>query len=543
MIKLDQIQEPASVPLQHYLQRVRLLIQADNMAEAGRVSAEATDFGFAHPNLLALAAHHHLNHGDGARAIDLATRATELAPGNVNALHTLGSCLAKLGRYRDALKIFDAALGKWPNAYMVHFSRGMALEQVGEVRQARAAYERTLALQPRHAASAARLAFGAAQRGEGARAREYSNYALGVDPRQAFASLALALADLNDGNFEAAQAQAAGVLARPGLQPLTRATALSTIGDALDGQNAPSEAFAAYLEAGEVLRRANEPDSGRETALARVQRLAAFMERMPVELWREAEHPASPVASHVFVVGFPRTGTTLLGQALGGSPDVEVLDESDCLLDSYRFLASDTALEEFAARPSAELDVARAMYWQRVREAGVQLDHSAFIDRMPLNGVVLCLVAKLFPDAKVLFAVRDPRDVVFSCFRRRFGMTSQMYEMLTPQSAAAYYDAVMSLVEIYRRKLPLAFLDVRYENIVSEFENEMRRICAYVGVEYDLAVEACAISENVTALSAVELARGLYPEGIGRWRRYEEQLKAIFPVVAPWTARFGYEAN
>jgi hypothetical protein len=73
-----------------------------------------------------------------------------------------------------------------------------------------------------------------------------------------------------------------------------------------------------------------------------------------------------------------------------------------------------------------------------VAEAGFSSARPVFIDKMPLNSVLLCLIAKLFPDAKILFALRDPRDVVFSCFRRRFGMTQQMFELLTLEGTAAY---------------------------------------------------------------------------------------------------------
>jgi len=281
-----------------------------------------------------------------------------------------------------------------------------------------------------------------------------------------------------------------------------------------------------------------------ETALARAQRLTRFMEPTPPDCWTNDGAVQSPVQHHVFLVGFPRSGTTLLGQVLAASPDIEVLDESDCLLDSYRFLASDAALDELAAKSSAELEPERAAYWRRVGDAGIKLDRAAFVDKMPLNSVVLCLIAKLFPDAKILVALRDPRDVVFSSFRRRFALTPQMYELLTPQSAAAYYDAVMSLLEIYRRKLPLEFFDARYERIVSEFESEMARVCRSIGVNYNPSMADFASGaglERINTPSVEQVARGLYAEGVGHWRRYQEQLQPQLSLLAPWVTRFGYD--
>ena len=93
---------------------------------------------------------------------------------------------------------------------------------------------------------------------------------------------------------------------------------------------------------------------------------------------------------------------------------------------------------------------ARDAYWSRVRAFGVEPRGKVFIDKMPLASVQLPVVAKLFPSARILFALRDPRDVVLSCFRRRFGMNPAMYQLLTLEGAAAFYDAVMRLSELGR---------------------------------------------------------------------------------------------
>ena len=153
---------------------------------------------------------------------------------------------------------------------------------------------------------------------------------------------------------------------------------------------------------------------------------------------------------HVFLVGFPRSGTTLLGQVLASHPMIETMEEWSCLDDAHAFVLEDGGLDRLAALDGAALDRYRAAYWKRVAESGATLSRSVILDKVPLNSVLLCLVAKLFPNAKILLALRDPRDVVLSCFRRQFGMNAQMYEFITLQGAAAYYDAVQRLCHIYR---------------------------------------------------------------------------------------------
>jgi hypothetical protein len=164
---------------------------------------------------------------------------------------------------------------------------------------------------------------------------------------------------------------------------------------------------------------------------------------------------------------------------------------------------------------------------------------------MPLHTPALPLIAKLFPDARILFALRDPRDVVFSCFRRRFRINAAMFELLTLDGAAAYYDAVMGLAMIYRDKLPLKIHEVRHEALVAGFEGEARRVLAFLGAPWDPAVRdfAAQVRGTPRTPSAPQVARGLNADGVGQWRRYRTQLAPVGAILNPWAVRLGYEAG
>ena len=163
---------------------------------------------------------------------------------------------------------------------------------------------------------------------------------------------------------------------------------------------------------------------------------------------------------------------------------------------------------------------------------------------MPLASVALPLIAKLFPNARVLFARRDPRDVVLSCFRRRFGMNASMYQLLTLDGAAAYYDAVIRLAEICREVLPLPQHLVRYESLVDDFEGTARAACDFVGIDWNEGLRdfaSKARTRGISTPSAAQVARGLNRDGQGVWRRYAEQMAPVMPILDPWVRRFGYE--
>jgi hypothetical protein len=413
---------------------------------------------------------------------------------------------------------------------------------MSNIRRARDSYERAVALDPRHAGALSALANLAFERGDPKEARVYAQRALAIAPSDIVAVLALAGADIEEGQFTAALDRLTPLLRSATVSPLNRAIVQSLCADALDGLGRYHEAFAAYTAAGNAMA-ALYLAPGAETALQRAHRLAKYFRSASPALWRP-ESGTSPVRTHVFLVGFPRSGTTLLEQVLGAHPDVVTMDERDCLIDSLDFILRPGAIEELAALDGDALQPHRDAYWKRVGEAGVAPSRAVFLDKMPLNSVNLCLIAKLFPEAKILFALRDPRDVALSCFRRRFGFTEHMAELFTLPGAAAYYDAVMTLCDVYRQTFALALHEVRYESVVSDFAAETRRVCDFLGIAPDDAMmDFAQRAQAVDTPSARQVARGLYSKGAGQWRHYATEMQSVMARLQPWVARFGYERD
>lgn len=155
----------------------------------------------------------------------------------------------------------------------------------------------------------------------------------------------------------------------------------------------------------------------------------------------------------------------------------------------------------------------------------------------------LPLIAKLFPHAKILFAMRDPRDVTLSCFRRRFALNPTTYEFLDLGRAAANYDATMRFASALEGKLGLAEHRLVYEDLVSDFGRVAQAACEFIGADWREEMAdfgGRARRGEVASASSAQIARGLYSDGAGQWRRYEAQLAPILPVLDPWVRRFGY---
>jgi sulfotransferase family protein len=190
------------------------------------------------------------------------------------------------------------------------------------------------------------------------------------------------------------------------------------------------------------------------------------------------------------------------------------------------------------------LTALREAYWGRARSAGIDVAGKVFVDKHPLNSLKLPLIARLFPRAKILFAVRDPRDVILSCFRRRFQMNPSMYEFLTVQGAADFYATVMQFADTVKRKLKLEWHEVRYERLIANFEQQMRGICAYLDLEWLPSMGEFAqrvqVRENATP-STAQLSQGLITSATAQWRHYEAHLLPALPALKPWIEGLGYE--
>ena len=538
---------------QQWLEQVDAALRTYGRDAAARLALQALAEGVEHPAVLNLAASAHYGEGRFGEAAQLLKRARALAPKDPHVLNSLGVCLKALGQAEPALQAYDAAVRLDPLLAPAHFNRGSVLENLADIKGARSAYERAADLDPRYVEPLASLAWLDAQIGDAASARANAQRALALSPSNVLAHTALASADLQDGNHGAAATRLSALSQDRSLTPVNRSIVLGLLGDLRDADGRQAEAFAAYEESNSVLKALNSSRfeaPGTESALAHVRRLTDWFRKTDVESWRQSP-PARPRAAdpmaHIFLVGFPRSGTTLLENVLASHPDVITLEEKDTLGEAEgTYLTSAEGLARLEVIGSGEALRQRDAYWSKVSNFGVEPRGRVFIDKMPLSSVMLPVISKLFPNARILFARRDPRDVVLSCFRRRFVLNRSMYQLVTLEGAAAYYDAVMELSELYRELLPLPQHVVRYESLVEDFEGTASAACDFLGLEWDQRMAdfaAKARSRGIATPSAAQVARGLNREGQGVWRRYREQMEPVLPILEPWVRRFGYEES
>src|SRR5579885_1102615 len=400
-------------------------LDARDIPRATALACEALEKGVEHPLLLNLRAYWHEANGREAEAFADLRRASELAPDDVSILNALGLSHARAGRLAEALGAFDAALRLQPDFGPAHFNRGWVSEDLGELDAARNAFARAAALKPEAAEPWARIAALAARAGEWAAAKENAERALRLDSGNATAAQAMASLEIAAGEAAAAEARLRALLARDDLGPLDRAAAEGLLGDALDGQDRIEDAFAAYGRRNAIVR---EQYAGRfsgpgvQTVPQYLAWLTEWFSRLADGQWLAADAEPDSTA-HVFLIGFPRSGTTLLEEILCVNPGVAATQERDGLTDAVRDLMAKPAdLERLAALRGGALARYRRSYRANLAAAGVNVNAPVLLDKQPYNTIKLPVIVKLFPRARIVFSIRDPRDVVLSCYRRRFRM-------------------------------------------------------------------------------------------------------------------------
>jgi len=484
--------------------------------------------------------------GRSAEALDCFLRASRAAPDHPPILNSLGVLYRERGDLAASRAALEKAVSLQPKFADALNNLAATLAAMGDD-GADAAFERALALNPRHSETLGRYARHLESRHDLARARETAERALAVDAKNALALMTLADLAARAGDHAGAVAQTSAALEGPALASANRVILLGMRARALEKLGRYAQSFADSAAANAIMRAQFAESyagvSGPRTPDT-LARLEAFAREAPLSIWRQGERFAD--ADPVFFVGFPRSGTTMLDQILSTFPSVAVLEEKENIQDSWlELLLAAGGLERWARLTRADIERLRAAYWRRAG-AHVREGASLVIDKLPLDTALLGLIHLLFPKAKIIFALRDPRDVVLSCFQQTFGMNAAMYQFLDLETAGAYYDQVMRLGRLWRAKLPLVVHEVRYERVVAEFDAEIGALLRFLGLPWtdDLRkFHETAKKRNIRTPSARQVIQPLYASSVGKWRRYAAQLAPAFPFIDPWTEYFGYDSQ
>jgi tetratricopeptide (TPR) repeat protein len=464
-------------------------------------------------------------------AIACGRRALALKPDYVEAHNNLGIALAEQGKLDEAVASCRRALDLKPDFAEAHYNLGNLLGDQGRLQEALACYRRALELRPDDAAADCNLGHTLKELGDLQGAEDAYRAALGHDSGFAFAHYKLA--ELLGGKLpEGDLAAQRRLLAEGELTCVQRSFLHFGLAHVLDARGE-------YVEAAEHAQRANALQDaqwrtrGREYDPRDYESLVTRMIAISSpDFFRRAGDFGLASELPVFVVGLPRSGTTLIEQILAshsqvfGAGEIELARETLAALGGQDTDALEglRGLDRAAARHLAERHLERLC---ALEPAALRI-----VDKMPENYFSLGLLAVLFPRAKFIHCRRDLRDVAVSCWMTHFRKVRWASDQVHLASRFRQYQRLM---EHWRTVLPAPLLEVDYEETVADLEGAARRLVAWCGLVWEPeCLEFHRAQRPVRTASAVQVRQPVFRTSVGRWRHYEQALAPLFAALEGW---------
>lgn len=514
--------------------------------EAEEAYRRATELGSTDPAVLNNRAVVLQNLGRSVEAIGLLEALVQRGAAGTEMLNNLGNLYRVVGRFDESAAIFATAVSRAPDISHLHRNLALLSRDRGDIARGVAAARRAAICAPHAMDGLVIIAEMLEHRADLDASKHLLRRAVIGAPSSADAISLLARVQRREGDSVGA------------LETLTR---VSSKGPNLPGGHKilfeaaqAEQSLGRFAEAFETLVDANRQQlaampPGRvdpKRAFEQIRGLARVIDAVDSEAFVTA--PTDEAGAPVFLVGFPRSGTTLLDQVLDSHPQVVVLEERPLVAgmiarmknQGYRYP------EDLARMDDGILASLRNGYLSD-RDRYVQVpDGQVFVDKMPLNIVHAALIARVFPKARFLLALRDPRDVCLSCFMQSFELNDWMAAYTDIETTADLFNAVFDLWHRTAEKLSLDYHQVRYEDLIEDLRTTASAAIGFLGLEWDDGMAAfhehAKRRGHLNTPSHAQVTQPVYSHAVQRWKRYGAAMDGPARILEPSRIALGYGA-
>ena len=460
-------------------------------------------------------------------AIDWYQKALQLDPQSARIHTNLASALADqeqwqeaIGRYRQAI-LCDAGYAE------AHNGLGYVLLEQGNYQEARACFEEAMRLRDDLSAAVVNFARLRAELGDLDEVVPLCRQALACRPRNAGAYHRLAATlrgDLPDNDVVAIEQ----LLKQEYLSEGERSSLYFALADVFDGRR-QYERAAEHLQVANELQKVARQRQGKSYERAEHSRFVdQIIECFNSDYSARVRSWGNDARRPVFIVGLPRSGTTLTEQILASHPDVFGAGELSYVREIFESLPAVTAAaqEPLACLPELRQEHVRQLAEQHLRRlGGLGGNAKRVTDKMPDNYLYLGLIVTLFPRARIIHCRRDLRDVALSCWRTSFGAIRWASDL---QDIAARFADYQRLMDHWERTLPVGVLEVNYEETVADPESAARRLVSHVDLDWHPACSAPHEHQRpIRTASLIQVRQPVYSHSVGRCQHYERVLESL----------------
>jgi tetratricopeptide (TPR) repeat protein len=451
-----------------------------------------------------------------------------IEPNRAESFHQLALELVGLGLFAEALHCHDRAIALRADLSDFHSARGQTLMHLHDGVRAEVAFRAAIALEPRSKLGWAGLGWALRLLGRFNEADGCAKRLREIDPEDL-----LAVRHLPSTGGQLADATAeidrlASVLDSSEAKAEDRITAGFALGRLLDDAGRFDEAFPRYAAANALVRRRWPPKGDTFDAESFARQVDRAIESYSPELLADAGASGNVSELPVFIVGMPRSGTTLVEQICASHSQIHGAGELHAIhrlaMDLAQLLDDDEAAKAAARRRLAD---AHILHLHGLGNGALRV-----VDKLPDNVMYVGLIARLFPRARIIYCSRDARDTSLSCFFQLF-MEGAQYFSYDLADCGRRCREVERLCTHWQKLLPLHMIEVNYERLVDDLAGESRRLIDFLGLEFEpRCLDFHRTERTVATVSHWQVRQPLYRNSIGRWRNYEKHLAPFLAAIS-----------
>jgi tetratricopeptide (TPR) repeat protein len=503
-------------------------------------------------NRMLQAANEAWQRGDFQQHFELLERASRLDPANTRILMQLGQSYGRRYDYAAAERCFEKAARVAANKAETLTTAGRLATDFARHQMAERLLRQALEQPDASAETFARLAELYERLHRPDEAAAMIEHALHLDNTCPSARITQAKLHRQSGQLAEAERVLRPMLATAGREMKIRG--FYELGAVLDRQGRYDDAMGAFVEAKGLARQDAPP------VLAQLQQIIKHLHEMRdnvsaemLQRWSNtSQELLQPSRRIAFLGGHARSGTTLLEQVLDSHPDIVTTEEATVFHeDAYATVRHNvppktSMLAGLDRAPVEVLRLARERYFQSMTSwLGQPPGERLLIEKNPSLQALFITFVRIFPEARLMVALRDPRDVVLSCFMLpHFPLNTGNVTFLELESTVRTYSRVMGIWQALKPLIKNPWIEVRYEDMVDDLESVARRTLNFLGVAWDehvLGFDKHAQQKMVRSPTYADVAQRVYTRARGRWRNYQKYLEPHLEKLEPFVKAFGYE--
>jgi len=319
-----------------------------------------------------------------------------------------------------------------------------------------------------------------------------------------------------------------------------------TLGKTYDHLKNPEKAFKYFVESNDIDFKIKNKKINKNIYLEIIKRREKYFKSYKLDR-KIKPNLAKEKIGPFFMIGFPRSGTTLLDTILRSHPSVEVIEEKPIVEKLIYNLNKITKnnLQNLKKINKEQIQDLKKIYYKSLESnISKKNNNKIYIDKLPLNIIYVGEILKIFPNAKFIFSLRHPCDCVLSCFMQNFKINNAMANFLNIEDSAYLYDNVMKLWTIYLSNFTINFKQVRYEDLINNFNDTVKSVLKFLELPWSDSVlnysETANKRSQIKTPSYDQVIKPIYTTASGRWKLYEKQISSIYPILEHWIKEFGY---